>query len=107
VVGYGLSAASAPAFQSSGLLLLNDPRTAGDLTNEFSLFLDPTRYIRNQVTVIQSPAVAMRTVEIMGEKGYPVDELVVGISAAIEADLDAMSVTSTGGDPFQTEAMVN
>ena len=106
-VGYGLSSLQAPTYTSSGLLLLNDPRTAGDFTNEFSLFIDPTRYIRNQVTVIQSPMVRERTLEIMGEKGYSPEEIVVGVSARIESDLDAMSVTSTGGDPNQTMAMVN
>ena len=72
-----------------------------------ALFWDPTRYIRNQVTVIQSPVVADRATELMVEAGFPEDDIVVGYSAAQEEDLDAVTITSTGGDADQTTAMVN
>ncbi len=107
VVGYGVSSMSAPTYQSNGLVLLNDPRTSGEQNVEFSLFFDPTRYIRNQVTVIQSPAVLERAYEIMLEFGYESDEIVVNVSARVVEDRDAMGVTSTGGDAQQTTDMVN
>ena len=102
-----MSIIQTPTYQSSGLVLLNDPRTGGEITSEFTLFFDPTRYIRNQVTVIQSPPVLERAVEIMGELGYPPEDIVVSISARVEQDLDAMSVSSEGPDADQTSAMVN
>jgi uncharacterized protein involved in exopolysaccharide biosynthesis len=107
VVGYGVSSLSAPTYQSNGLVLLNDPRVSGEQNIEFSLFFDPTRYIRNQVTVIQSPAVRERSFEIMQEIGWPPEEIVVNVTAGVEENLDAMSVTSTGGDAQQTAAMVS
>ena len=107
VIGYGFAAIQPATYQSRGLLLLNDPRTGGELANELALFWDPTRYIRNQVTVIQSPVVADRATELMVEAGFPEDDIVVGYSAAQEEDLDAVTITSTGGDADQTTAMVN
>jgi Mrp family chromosome partitioning ATPase/capsular polysaccharide biosynthesis protein len=106
-VAYGMSTAQPPVYSSTGLVLLNDPRTGGELTSEFTLFYDPTRYIRNQVTVIQSTPVKERTVEIMEEKGFPPDTIVVNVTAQVENDLDAMSVNSEGEDADQTTAMVD
>ena len=106
VVGYGLSSLQAPVYQSQGVLLLQDPRIGSDLNN-FTAFIDPTRYIRNQSTVIQSPGVTSRAYELMAEKGWPNAEAETTIAAEPETTLDAMSIISTGAPGAQTSDMVD
>jgi len=107
VVGYGLSSLQAPTYQSTGILLLQDPRIGGDLNNDFAIFIDPTRYIRNQSTVILSPVVTDRAYEIMADKGYPNAKAETTVVAEPETTLDAMSIRSTGAPGEQTTAMVD
>jgi len=87
--------------------LLQDPRIGGDLNNNFAIFIDPSRYIRNQSTVILSPGVTDRAYEIMTDKGYPNAENETTITAEPETTLDAMSIKSIGPSGEQTTAMVD
>jgi tyrosine-protein kinase Etk/Wzc len=105
VVGYGLSSLQTPLYQSSGTILLSDPRSTGDLASELSVFFDPGRYVRNQSAVIESPVVAERASEIL--RGTPSAEDIVGaISAEPEQDLDAITITAIGTNPAETTAIV-
>ena len=77
------------------------------MSNEVSLFWDPTRYIRNQVTVIQSPAVVDRAYEILEAQGIAAEDIVVNVQAEARSDVDGIDVTSAGPDAVQTTAVVN
>jgi capsular polysaccharide biosynthesis protein len=105
MVGYGLSSLQTPLYQSSGTILLSDPRSTGDLASELSVFFDPGRYVRNQSAVIESPVVAERASDILG--GTPsADDIVGAISAEPEQDLDAITITAMGTDPIETTSVV-
>jgi capsular polysaccharide biosynthesis protein len=105
VVGYGLSSLQTPLYQSSGTILLSDPRSTGDLASELSVFFDPGRYVRNQSAVIESPVVAERASTILG--GTPTADDILGtISAEPEQDLDAITITAIGTNPIETSAII-
>ena len=65
-IGYGVSMLQGELYEAEGQLILNDPRTSGGVAAEIGIVLDPSRYVRNQAEIIESPQVAARASELLG-----------------------------------------
>ena len=72
-------------------MLLNDPRTAGGITEDIGFFLDPNRNVRNQAEIIGTPQVAVAASEILGGSPTPA-EVEAWTSASAARDLDAVII---------------
>ncbi len=106
VVGYGLSMLQDELYEAQGELLLNDPRTSGGVAAEIGIVLDPSRYVRNQAEVFESPQVAARASEILG--GNPSPSAIQGSTSATPAtNLDALTVRSTQSTGEMAAAVVD
>ncbi len=101
-----LSTQQAKVYQADGLVLLTDPRTDGTPATELSIFWNPTRYLENQVAVMESPNVMNRAAEDLGN-GITADEIAEKVSVRSENDIDALTVTATSTDREEPIVLVN
>ena len=87
-------------------MLLNDPRTAGGITEDIGFFLDPNRYVRNQAEIIGTPQVAVAASEILGGSPTPA-EVEASTSASAARDLDAVTILGVQDGPARAVALVD
>jgi len=87
-------------------VLLNDPRSSGGIANEIGLVLDPRRYVRNQAEIIESPQVAQRAAEKLGD-GTTATDVDDATTATPASDLDAIAVAGTMPSGIEAGAMVD
>jgi Mrp family chromosome partitioning ATPase/capsular polysaccharide biosynthesis protein len=106
VVAYGLSSLTSPVYEAEGLVLLTDPRTNGTTATELSIFWNPTRYLENQVAVMESPNVMNRAAEILGPE-YTIEDVQDAVSVRSETDIDALTITATSTNQDEPIAMVD
>jgi len=106
VVGYGLSSLQSTLYQAEGTVLLNDPRTSGGIASEIGLVLDPSRYVRNQAEVMESPQVAQRAADILNN-GTTASGVQDASSATPATNLDAITVRATMPTADEAVAMDN
>lgn len=93
-------------YEAEGQLLLNDPRTSGGVAAEIGIVLDPSRYVRNQAQVLESPQVAVRASELPGGDPDPT-EIQETTSATAARDLDVLTIRSTQSTAEGATAAVN
>ncbi len=102
VVGFGVSTMQSTVYEAQGELLLNDPRTSGGVAEEIGIVLDPSRYVRNQAQVMESPQVATRASEIL-DGTLTFNEVQTSVSATPARDLDVLTIN--GSQPTANAAV--
>lgn len=88
---YGISLLQPVRYSAEGTVLLNDPRSASGLASEIGLVVDSGRYVANQAQVMESPQVAVRATEILGDGTTPA-EVREATTADPAVDVDAVTV---------------
>ncbi len=90
---YGLSFLQPTVYEAEGTLLLNDPRSSGGIASDIGLVLDPSRYVRNQAQVLESPQVAERAATLLDD-GTSTMDVQESVSATPSSNLDTVTITA-------------
>ena len=106
LIGGGLSLLQPTLYEAQGQVLLDDPRSSGGVADEIGLVLDPSRYVRNQAEVMESPQVATRASELLG--GTPdTKEVQESTTATPATNLDSMTIRGTQPTAAGAVTLVN
>ena len=102
---FGLSFLQATIYVAEGTVLLNDPRSSGGIASDIGLVLDPSRYVRNQAQVMESPQVAARAAMLLDD-GTTATEVQDSVSVEAASNLDAVTISASAPAPDQAVRLV-
>ena len=109
VVALFVSLLQATLYEAQARLVLSDPRERS-VFGESSSFIDPSRYARNQVEVIESSTVAARTLQLLGPGGddpLTLSSLDAAVRAEAAATTDVVTIFAALSSPEQAQLVAN